>query len=405
MPVVAEDPGGRVALLFTRFPVQSETFLLREVDVLRALGVNLEVLALWPVPERLRAAGPAPDHVFRPLHLVFLVYWLPYWLIRRPRALWQIAAALIAWRPGNALNLMENLLGIGYALVQAHALRHRFDHFHGVWASAPGTAAWALSLLTDRPGSLAGHAYDLFEDGGDGLLPAKILWARFLRTSTEAGRERWIRLGAPASRIRIIRRGLARLPVCADRPAPRPPYRLLAVGRLVEKMGHDRVLELLAALDCPFEAEIVGDGPLGPSLCEQARQLGLSGRVTFSGQLAFSEVEARYAAADALLFGGGVARSGDRAGFPNAIGEAMAWGVPVCARPVGAVTEGIRHGETGLLFDDPRDGAQSLKALLESPESYAAVRRAARDWAENHYDAHRNLAPLARLLRSRPRLT
>lgn len=396
MEETAATPDPRVALLFTRYPVATETFLHREVDALKALGGCWDVLALWP----LHGAGPErrATHTFGYGHLLLLLWWIPYWTIRKPRAMRRIAESILTARAPNPVNFFENLLGLGYALVRARMMERRYTHTHAVWASAPAAAAWALHELVGLPYSMAGHAYDLYEDGGDGWLEVKLRETAFIRTSTEAGLRRWRQLGAPASRLVVIRRGLPELPPFAGRPRPVPPYRLLAVGRMVEKMGYNRLLDALDRLrqsGLPFQATLVGRGPLLGAIRQRCTDLGLTEQVQFTGSLSYAEVEACYREADLFLFTGVIARSGDRAGFPNAIGEAMAWGVPVCATPVGAVGEGLVDGQTGLIARTPAEAAEKVEALLRSPVDYGRIRMEARQWAEDNFDARVNMRTFA----------
>jgi colanic acid/amylovoran biosynthesis glycosyltransferase len=400
---MGRDPASsasRVALLFTRFPVATETFLQREVEALQSLGETPLLFSLWPSPDSL-PESPSPHHVFRPWHLVGLLWWIPYWTVCAPRAMRRLARNLIDARRPNLTNFFETLLGMGYAVCRARSLRGRIGHLHAAWASAPATAAWAISRLCGIPYSMAGHAYDLFEDGGDGLLDIKIPESRFIRTSTEVGRDRWIRHGAKPETVHVIRRGLARLPEFRLKPHPCAPYRLLSVGRMVEKMGFPFLLEMLGILrdsGFSFDATIIGSGPLRPSIESRCERLGLTGQVTFTGSVPYSEVEARLREADLLVFSGQVARSGDRAGFPNIIGEAMAWGVPVCATPVGAVLEGIEDGQSGLIATRPEEAARRIRELLADPEAYAGIRSSARHWVEREFDALQNMRRFASLL-------
>lgn len=384
----------RVGYLFTRFPVPTETFLQREVEALRQLGEAPAVFALWTGGRPAIDSPLRPTHQFRPWHLFSLFAWIPYWLWRRPRAMGRLATALQQARVSSLENGLEILLGLGYAIARARALKGTCDHFHAVWASAPATAAWALHELLGVPFSMAGHAYDLYEHGGDGLLPVKIPPAVLIRTSTEVGRRRWEQLGADPRRLVVIRRGLASLPPRPGPRAPHPPYRILAVGRLVEKMGYPFFLEVLWHLQArgvPFQATVVGAGPLMKSLQARARRLALTAALRFLGGLPYAEVEPLYRAADLFLFTGEVAATGDRAGFPNALGEAMAWGVPVCARPVGAVLEGVQDNRTGLVIRHPREAAERIEALFANPTAYAGLRQAGRLWVEQAFNAQANM--------------
>ncbi|MEX0330280.1 MAG: glycosyltransferase family 4 protein [Puniceicoccaceae bacterium] len=392
----------RVALLFTQFPVATETFLQREVIALQRCQRDWPVFALWPTSEG-GVESMTATHTFHRWHLLSLFWWIPYWTIRNPKGMRSLAEVLVSARVPNFINFSETLLGFAYGIARARTLAGRFDHFHAVWASAPATAAWVLYKLTGIPYSMAGHAYDLYEDGGDGLLETKIPEARFIRTSTDTGRDRWKQLGSPSDTIHVIRRGLLKFPKLDPAPAaaPEEPYQLLAVGRLVEKMGYSVLLQILARLKrsgLPFRATIVGSGPLMGSLQRRAKRLDLEDYLEFTGGLPFHEVTWYYREADLFLFSGQVAQSGDRAGFPNAIGEAMAWGVPVCASSVGAVQEGVHDGQTGLLYTDPDEAVEKISQLFSDPARYAAIRQSARQWAEEEFDACRNMERFARLV-------
>lgn len=395
----SEAVPGRVGLVFTSYPVSTETFLQREVEVLETLAPSWEVLAMWGPEDAVRRT----HFRFRLRHLWRLVWALPYWLLRKPRAMVELAEALVYGRIPTLINFCENLLGLGVALCWAAGWAKRYTHLHAVWASGPGSVVWAVNRLAGVPYSLAGHAYDLFEGGGDGWIRWKIKEARFVRSSTHDGMRRWEQLGVSSGRIHLIRRGLVRLPILGQGRAV-PPYRLLAVGRLVEKMGHELLCEVLDELkkrQVPFEARLVGDGPLRGKVESRLRLAGLEDCVTLAGALPFAEVEACFREADLFLFTGVVARSGDRAGFPNAVAEAMAWGVPVAATAVGGVAEVITPGENGLLLDPaPRRAAAQVAALLADPARCERFRKAGRQWIEAHFRASENMRALIALVQT-----
>lgn len=387
----------RFGLLFTRYPVPTETFLQREVDALKEVSTEAEVIVIWG---REDASRPS-DFRFRLRHLWRLIWCLPYWLLRRPRAMVEMAEALVNGSIPTVLNFFENLLGLGVALCWAGPWSARYRHLHAVWASGPGTVAWAVNRLTGIPYSLAGHAYDLFEGGGDGWLKWKLRGATFVRSSTMAGLRRWEQLGAGAPR-HLIRRGLAALPQPWQGEPPRPPYRLLTVGRMVEKMGHAylcAVLFELKRLGVSFQFRLVGDGPLRGETEARLERMGLLEEVKLEGALPFEAVERCYAAADLFIFSGVVARNGDRAGFPNAIAEAMAWGVPVAATSVGGVAEVIQDDQNGIVLTfDPSLDARRIASLLEDPAACGRFSRAGREWIETHFRADRAMQELLRLI-------
>lgn len=397
------DSVDRVGVVFTCFPVLTETFLLREVSVLRALSSRWEVIAIWGRED----SAMRTDRRLRLKELICLLWMLPYWLLRRPRALAEIAEALVFGRIPTLTNYLENLLGIGAALLWADKFGARYSHLHAVWSSGPGALVWAVNRLVGVPYSLAGHAYDLFEGGGDGLLTWKVCGASFVRSSTECGLSQWERHGAQAWQLNLIRRGLLEVPKSVRPWDADPPYRLLAVGRLVEKMGYPFLLRLLSELKqlgIQFEARIVGAGPLLGSIREHIATAKLTEDVELLGRLPFEEVKLQYAWADLFLFTGEVARDGDRAGFPNAVGEAMAWGIPVVARSVGGVAEVIKTGQNGLIIDGSAlFAAQHVRSLLRDKKRCRLFQKRGRAWVLQEFQARKNVGELVKRIEANER--
>jgi colanic acid/amylovoran biosynthesis glycosyltransferase len=391
-----------IAYLFTTFPKPTETFLQREVTGLQALGVNLRLYSLWGGGGTFNGL---PVTRFPKWRLVSLLGWLPWMAVRHPRVLGELVRGVSARRPPSALNFFENLLGLGFGLVfAAHFRRRRPAHLHAVWGGAPAAAAWLLWRLDGHPYSAAGHAYDLYQNGGDGWLREKLAPALFIHTSTGMGRRTLLEKGLGDSRIQVIRRGLAVLPAPRPLRSPRTPLRILCVARLVPKKGLDHQLRIYAALKSAgvaFEARIAGDGPLRPRLAALARELGLAGDVAFLGHRPQDEIAAQLARADVLVHTGVVAADGDRDGLPNVIPEAMAAGVLVVTSPAAATTEAVVDGQTGLVrpVGDTAGWIEALVALRDDDALAGRLRTAARAWVETHFDAHRNAASLAALYR------
>lgn len=116
-------------------------------------------------------------------------------------------------------------------------------------------------------------------------------------------------------------RATGRVPV----RVPGPGARFVAVGRLTQQKGFDRLLEMMAIGPSEAHLTILGEGPDRVSLETQRDELRLADRVVMPG---FSTDAPRFVAgADALLL------PSRWEGLPNVVLEALALGTPVIATP------------------------------------------------------------------------
>ena len=387
-----------IALLFTTFPKTSETFLQRDVAALQAKGLRLKLYSLWGGGGQFNGL---PVQNFPKWRLIPLfLFEIPWQCLRRPRLMRDLFEGVVTRSAPSWLNFWENMLGAGFAGSYYREMRKDPPALvHGAWAGAPATAGWVLWRMLGWRYSTGAHAYDIYEHGGDWWLGEKLQPARFIHTSTEMGRRELIERGIAPGKIVCIRRGLDVFPAFKPLRTPRTPLRLLCIARLVAKKGLNHQLRIYAALQAAglaFEARIVGDGPLRAQLEGSAAKLGLGATVKFFGALPPPQVWAQLAWADVLLHTGVVAPSGDRDGLPNVIPEAMAAGVLVVASPVSATTEAVSQERTGLVADVdlPLAWVVALRRLGEDDRLAETLRRAARRWVEENYDAHRNTARL-----------
>ena len=386
-----------IAYLFTTFPHSTETFLQREIIGVRASGMKLRIYSLWGGKSSFRGL---PVERFSKWKLLTLVWMIPFEGLRRPEVLKQVLVGLFTRRPPSWLNFWENMLGAGFGCLYAGAFRKDPPtHVHAAWGGAPATAAWLLWRLDGHPYSAAAHAYDIYEHGGDWWLNDKLQHAAFIHTSTQMGRKALIERGLPADRIVCIRRGLDRLPAVKPLRKSRLPIRILCVARLVEKKGLDHQLRIYAALKAagvPFEARIVGEGPLLASLERMAGHLGVASEVTFAGHIHNHEIWPQFEWADLFFHTGIIAPSGDRDGLPNVIPEAMAMGVVVVTSPTAGTTEAVTDEVTGRVLPvEPASAwVETVRALASDDERCERLRASARAWVVENFDAHANALKL-----------
>jgi glycosyltransferase involved in cell wall biosynthesis len=132
---------------------------------------------------------------------------------------------------------------------------------------------------------------------------------------------------------------------------------LVTVGRVAEVKRVDLQLRALARLERGRLA-IVGDGPERPGLEALAGELGIAGRVTFTGALPHERALLAIRAADVFLL------TSRTEGLSHVLLEAMQLGTPCVASAVGGNPEVIEDGVDGLLV--PYGDVEALVAAVES---------------------------------------
>ena len=137
------------------------------------------------------------------------------------------------------------------------------------------------------------------------------------------------------------------------------------VARLVPIKNHRlflQVAEVVAEAVPQARFLVVGDGELREEIEAYARDLGLDGRVLFTGWR--QDLPRLYADLDV------VALTSINEGTPVSLIEAMAAGVPVVATAVGGVPDVIVDGKTGYLVKagNVEGMAEAIIELLSNPE-------------------------------------
>lgn len=228
---------------------------------------------------------------------------------------------------------------------------------------------------------------------------ATVRLADAITTNSEAGVAFWAdRLRMPPSRIRMIYNGVDTTRFHAVPRAAAGPLVIGNLGRLHEKSGQGGLLDGLQRLiDVPslppWRCDIAGDGPEASALRERVRSLGLTSHVRLLGHVDAPE---RFLQSLDIYVQPSMAE-----GFPNAVIEAMATGLPVVATAVGGTPEAVDDGVTGWLV--PRAGheqaiATRLARLLREPAERAAMGRAGRVRVEDRFSLGRMVEETERLL-------
>ena len=130
--------------------------------------------------------------------------------------------------------------------------------------------------------------------------------------------------------------------------------KLIVVARLNREKGLFRLLEVMHGLPQNYVLTIVGCGPLMADLKADVDRKKLDNRVTFLGKI--NEVSAQVVQHDLFVL------SSYTEGFPNAVLEALALGVPVVTFRVDGTNELIQEGFNGYVAE--QDNITELRNLI-----------------------------------------
>jgi colanic acid/amylovoran biosynthesis glycosyltransferase len=217
---------------------------------------------------------------------------------------------------------------------------------------------------------------------------------------SDYARARLVDLGCPEHLLHRVNVGidLDAFPNPARTPVNSGPVRLLSVGRLTDKKGHDTTIRALARVlartRTPLVLDVVGTGPCRPELERMVSELRLEEVVRFHGTQPADRVKELLAAADIFVLASRTAADGDQEGTPVALMEAQASGLPVVSTRHSGIPEIVVDGETGYLVEEnnAEQVADCLVRLIDDEHDRARLGEKGRE----HIRAHHSLRSTTR---------
>ncbi len=264
----------------------------------------------------------------------------------------------------------------GYAVAGAIAAarlarRGGFDVVHAHWPMPQVILGWAARRAAGIPLICSFYGVELTFARNAGIPFLVPFLRRSIRTADAVTAISTYTAGLVRS---IYDRPVELIPFGATIPIPAsvapPPssagFRLLFVGRLVERKGVRYLLDATAAAREQGEdvrLDVVGEGPIRPALEAHARALGLAGEVRFHGFVPDGELVRKYAECHVFVLPAVTDEKGDVEGLGVVIIEALAYGRGVIASNAGGITDIVEHEQTGLLVP-PGDVAALTAAIV-----------------------------------------
>ncbi len=398
---------GKIAVVMSRFPKFTETFVVNEILGLEARGVAVEIFPL--LPEQPGPHQPRAEPLVRRAHFgrpwgLPAIAALVDLLITRPGCLVSIVLRLIAdtWRAPTML--VKDL----YLIPRTCAIADRISssqvsHIHAHFLTHGGFAAWALGRITGLPYSVVAHGSDVHRH--QGTMTTKVAEAEFIAAISEFNRSVIRRRCGEVGRVEVVHCGIdvAHI-VPAGRHDRAPDPLVVCVGTLHEVKGQRHLIEAVAELKRRgrrVDVELIGSGRDHAKLADLAAWLDVDDRVTLTGSLEHGQVIERHRRAHIMVAPSVPSSDGRREGIPTVIMEAMAAGTPVIASALSGIPELVIHGETGLLVE-PGDAvgiADAIERLLDDENEAAALAAEAGRRVREDFDITSTTARLAELMK------
>jgi glycosyltransferase involved in cell wall biosynthesis len=224
--------------------------------------------------------------------------------------------------------------------------------------------------------------------------------ASIVTTSAWARRALLENYSLPGDRVHVAEPGVEAAELA---PGTATGGSLLSVAAVIPGKGHDVLVDALASLtsdrwQCLCVGSIERDRAFVASLRRRALEVGMNGRLRFSGAVPEEDLVRSYGAADLLVL---PSRSET---YGMVVTEALARGLPVVAADVGGVPEAMGHGaggsRPGVLVppEDPAALGAALRAWLGDAALRRRLRRAARERRESLADWSATTSALADVL-------
>jgi len=188
--------------------------------------------------------------------------------------------------------------------------------------------------------------------------------------------------GFDAQRITVIENSVDTDLYTPDPSVPKEPDMLLYTGRLKRYKNVGIIMDAMKMLDAEdkrVRLVIAGSGDDEPALRAQARKLGLSERVIFTGYIDEQKKIDLYRRAAIFI------NPSFKEGWGITCIEAGACGTAVIANNAPGLRDSVVHGKTGLLYGENEALllAECITQLFEHPSMRASMETAGREWALN----------------------
>lgn len=391
------DHPPKIGYVLQFFPYLTETFVYREVEALREMGLDIVTLSnRTPPAEKISAESAylmADTHYAFPLKRGPFVQAQLHWLLRKPQKYLSTLFSLLT-QPKESVDNKKRTLGhFAAAAYLAYQVRDAgLQHLHAHFAVNAATMALVASRLLDIGFSWTAHQI-FFTD--QLLLPLKVREATFIAVISDYSR-RYLAQFGNIDKMHIVRCGIRPTDFAATPlPARDGPPTLFSLARFDEKKGMPYLVEACALLKQrgrAFRCVIGGNGDQFERVQQLIAEKGLADCVRLTGRLDHGDVADYFVDCDLFALAAIVASDGDVDGIPVVLMESMANARPTISTDLSGIPELIESEVSGLLVPekDAAALADAIERVLDDPDLAKRLAAGARETMETEFNLYLN---------------
>jgi glycosyltransferase involved in cell wall biosynthesis len=381
------EPAPRsVAVLMSRFPTVTETFILREMIEMERQGqpVRLVPMLRDNPPVLHDAAKPWLDRAIYTRYLSGAIVAANLRALARQPLTYLLLFAKLFFgtilRPGTFVRTMA--VFPKSVFLAEELTREGVPHIHAHFATHPTTMALVIATLSDITFSFTVHAHDIQLDRS--LLRWKLRETRFVR-SISAYNKRFLEKLYPretAGKIDVIHVGIE--PELYEENARRHAFARTDVPKILCVAAHRpykglpvliEACRILKAEGLRFQCDVIGHGPMREELERLIADKNVGDVLHLVGPKPQDEVARMMGEATLFVLPSIIAPDGQMEGIPVALMEAMASARAVISTSISGIPELIEHGVNGLLVEQGNAEALAgaMRELLADPARARAM--------------------------------
>lgn len=399
----------RIAMLTSRYPAISNTFIWRDVLGLREQGFEVYTCSLNRPSESELLTEEYREEFRNTFYIksarpVGIALAHVQCVCRSPVLYLSSLCFAVRIQRGGIKKLLWNLFYFAEAGILAHwAQRNDIEHVFVHFDDSSSAVAMYAYRMGGASYSIRVHGSDNFYDCPGLYLKEKFAGATALVCISDFCRSQVLCMLPPEqwTKVSVVRCGIGPEQFRPHRQRPNNAQGtvvFLCVARLLRAKGLHFLLHACQALQkkgIQLKCILVGDGPAREELERLRHQLNLRGCVEFIGAVGQDRVQEYYNQGDVFVL------PSFAEGVPVVLMEAMAKELPVISTRVMGIPELVEDGVSGLLIPPANLDAlvQAMERLAKDPELRLRLGKAGREKVIADYNLETNVPKLAQVLR------